>query len=147
MVPHRQLINSATTVNCASDAAPGPGTERQRRRPRPAFDRAAIDASQCKRISLQDKSSRNRPLQIAALQARFSRLSSRLDSAELAPGHRSRGEPDLVERRRTKAKDQENLFMSATASGQSNSAGLYECPIAAGEMIKNNFNTDWGPHD
>jgi hypothetical protein len=52
-----------------------------------------------------------------------------------------------MERRRTKRNDQENLFVRATVSGHSNFAGLYDRPIAAGGMIKDNINTDWGPHD
>ncbi len=54
-VPSPRLMNSVTTVNCALAAAHGPRA--QRRRPRPVFDRAAIDAAHFKRISIQDKSS------------------------------------------------------------------------------------------
>ena len=52
-----------------------------------------------------------------------------------------------MKRRRTKRNDQENRFVRATVSGHSNFAGLYDRPIAAGRMIKDNINTDWAPHD
>jgi hypothetical protein len=53
------------------------------------------------------------------------------------------GEFASMERRRTKRNDQENLFVRATVSGHSDFAGLYDRPIVAGRMIKDNINTDW----
>jgi hypothetical protein len=41
------------------------------------------------------------------------------------------------------AKRPGNLFVRATVSGHSDFAGLYDRPIAAGRMIKDNINTDW----
>jgi hypothetical protein len=32
-------------------------------------------------------------------------------------------------------------------SGQANSAELWDCPVAAGGLLKNNMNTNWCPHD
>jgi hypothetical protein len=48
-----------------------------------------------------------------------------------------------MERRRTNAKRPGNLFVRATVSGHSDFAGLYDRPIVAGRMIKDNINTDW----
>jgi len=62
-------------------------------------------------------------------------------SAAPAPVAGSRGDFASMERRRTRRNDRENLFVRAPVSGHSNSAGLYDRPIAAGGMIKNNINT------
>jgi hypothetical protein len=71
----------------------------------------------------------------------------RRSNAAPAPAAGSGGDLASAERRRTKRNDRENLFVSATVSGQSKFAGLYDRPIAAGGMIKDNINTDWDPHD
>ena len=35
--------------------------------------------------------------------------------------------------------------LRAPISGQANFAELWDCPVAAGGLIKNNLNTNWGP--
>jgi hypothetical protein len=39
-----------------------------------------------------------------------------------------------------------NLFIRARMAGQANFAELWDCPVAAGGLIKNNMNTNWHPY-
>jgi hypothetical protein len=40
----------------------------------------------------------------------------------------------------------EILAADAPVSGQANVAELWDCPVAAGDLINNNMNTNWCPH-
>jgi hypothetical protein len=40
----------------------------------------------------------------------------------------------------------EILSAGAAVSGQENFAELWDCPVAAGGLINNKMNTNWGPH-
>lgn len=96
-----------------------------RRAPRPetapAPTAAAIDAVQCKQISVRNKPTRKGRLLFATPATPILQPSEALGPSEI-------------------------LAAGAPVSGQANFAELWDCPVAAGGLINNNMNTNWGPH-
>jgi hypothetical protein len=88
------------------------------RTPRPALDRR-IDAVQCKPNSVQNKTRRphESARQVVPADSRGARIAGTHD-----------------------------MFSPTLLAGQAKFAGLWDCPVATGGLIKNNINTDWDSH-
>jgi hypothetical protein len=122
----------------------------QRRRPRPRPSAARrIDAAHCKRISIQDKSSGDRSLRRSTSRPQLSRDGKYLDGA-LPPRPRScRDKPRLrLEGRAAPGEMTIKIcLLGLRRLDIQILPGYTTVQSQLAEMIKDNINTDWGPHD